>query len=175
MSTEYSEPSDLIEYLNSQLNVADDSSEEEIDISEMQVVVGEGEVNIADLVRHAGFATRNTATDQERVEAIIEDRRAWLKEQNTADDVRRDLYDKIVSNRRLNAPLDADVMLLRDTNTRLYDYITRLERINASIYCPKCHKVGDYSATNQLAETAATEQTTTTHTAADDHVVICDI
>ncbi|QKE50183.1 hypothetical protein F-VV10_0063 [Faustovirus] len=148
------EPKDLLDYLNSQLTIDDDSdSESEVDISGMQVMVNDNNVNIADLVRKAGISTRNVNSDQERVEAIIEDRRAWLKEQNTADDVRRELYDKIVAQRRLNAPLDADVEALRDCNPRLYDYIGRLERINASIYCPKCHKVGDYSGAVALTAT----------------------
>jgi hypothetical protein len=148
------EPKDLLDYLNSQLTIDDDSdSESEVDISEMQVMVNDNNVNIADLVRRAGISTRQTTSDQDRVEAIIEDRRAWLKEQNTADDVRRELYDKIVANRRLNGPLNTDVEALRDTNQRLFDYIGRLERINASIYCPKCHKVGDYSGATQLTQT----------------------
>ncbi|QJX71326.1 hypothetical protein F-LCD7_0077 [Faustovirus] len=158
------EPKDLLEYLNGQLNISDDdeaddnkaASDADVDVSMMQVMVNDNNVNIADLVRRAGISTRKSTSDQERVEAIIEDRRAWLKEQNTADDIRRELYDKIVNQRKLNGPLNSDVEALRDTNTRLYDYIGRLERINASIYCPKCHKVGDYSGATQMTQPVAT-------------------
>lgn len=154
------EPADLLDYLNNQLTIADESdSDSEDDIGDVQVMVNDNNVNIADLVRRAGLSSKKSVCDQERVEAIIEDRRAWLKEQNTADDVRRELYDKIVANRKLNDPLNTDVEGLRDTNMRLYDYIGRLERINASIYCPKCHKVGDYSGATAMTTSPMTTTT----------------
>lgn len=67
--------------------------------------------------------------------------RARMQLQLLADDLKRQLTDKIAAERNAKSALAARINALQNSDAELYEYIRDLERINASIWCSNCESV----------------------------------
>jgi hypothetical protein len=82
-----------------------------------------------------------TGCDEDRIRAVMESRRAQCREQERAAELQSAICDEFRNYRDQQSGLTARISALEETDEVMFQYIRRLERVNAGVWCAGCRRV----------------------------------